>query len=111
MPGLALSMVESYAGTATVVGSGHSYIRVHDGLVYPVAAGWEKRVFARARLAAAFTTPSGGVIASGTPVVVIGDTQAVLLEQEVTLVADPASDTRHPVELNVDGRVVYSAEV
>ena len=111
VPGVAISMIAPYDGTATVVGSGHSYIRVHDGLVYPVAAGWQKKVYARARLAEAFTTRSGGVIPKDTPVVVIGDTQAVLLESEVELVAAPAADTKHPVEISVDGRVVYSGSI
>jgi hypothetical protein len=85
VPGVQLTMVAAYDGTATVVGDGHSYIRIHDGLVYPVSAGWEKQVYALAKLGQDFKTASGGIIPRDTPVVVIGDLQAVLLQEEVTL--------------------------
>lgn len=111
MPALRLTMTSPYAGTATVVGDGHSFIRVWDGLVYPVTAGWQKAVYAKAKLAADFTTPGGAVIPHGTPVVVIGDDEAVLLEKEVTLKAAPTADTKHRVALAVDGTIQIGTEV
>ena len=87
--GVALNLTEPYDGTAEVIGTGHSYIRIYDGAQYPVQPGWIKDVFARAKLRDPFTTDGGGVIAAGTPVVIIGETEAVLLEADVLLT--PAS--------------------
>jgi hypothetical protein len=99
VPGVSLTMTAGYDGNATVNGSGHSFIRIHDGLVYPVADGFTKQVYALAKLTTDFKTASGAVIPRDTPVVVIGDEQAVLLQQEVTLTQNAETH-----DVTVDGK-------
>lgn len=80
MPGIQLRMTGSFSGTATVRGDDHLYGVIATGEAKPIGNGIEKQVFAKAQLDAPWL---GKPV--GTPVVIIGDDAAILLEADVEL--------------------------
>ena len=91
MAGVQLTKPIAWVGTAVVQGDGHQWIRVWDGYRNGAADGWTKEVFAKAQLDAPYQL-SDGSIPAGTPVVLIGDDLAILLEQDVELTPKASSD-------------------
>jgi hypothetical protein len=89
MPALQLSAPTPYDGTAVVKEAGASWIRVWDGHMGGAAIGFTKPVSGRAKVDVTWSTPGGVTVPAGTPVAIIGDDLAVLLERNVTLTPKP----------------------
>jgi len=75
------------AGTVTVKGAGHAYLRLADGSLHPVPDGFSKHPAYPVKL----LTPIPGGSGDRATGYLIGDEAAFLLATDVTFVADPTS--------------------